>query len=65
MQQKFKIVEEVGPSLKKKNNMGPTSSTILNSCSFQRYRPLYISKVPFFKTHPLNIESEMSRILLV
>ena len=35
--QEFKIVEEVWPHLKMKNKVGHTSSTILNSCSFQRY----------------------------
>ena len=36
-----------------KNNGGHTSATILNSCTFKRYRLLYILKIPFFKTHPL------------
>ena len=38
--QEFKIVEEVWPPLKMKKKVGHTSSTILNSCSFQRYRPV-------------------------
>ena len=36
----LKEVEEVWPRLKMKNIGGHTSSTILNSCSFQRYRLL-------------------------
>ena len=39
-EQEFKIVEEVWPNLKMKNIGGHTSATILNSCSFQRYRLL-------------------------
>ena len=39
-EQEFKIVEEVWPPLKMKNKVGRASSTILNSCSFQRYRLL-------------------------
>ena len=35
-EQEFKIVE-VWPPLKMKNKVGHTSSTILNSCSFQRH----------------------------
>ena len=38
-EQEFKIVEEVWPPLKMKNKVGHSSSTILNSWSFQRYRP--------------------------
>ena len=38
-EQEFKKVEEVWPP-KMKNKVGHTSLTILNSCSFQRYRPL-------------------------
>ena len=40
--QEFKIVEEVWPPLKMKNKVGLTSSTILNSCSFRRYRCSFI-----------------------
>ena len=40
MDQEFKEVEEVWPNLKMKNIGGHTSATILNSCSFQRYRLL-------------------------
>ena len=33
---------------------GHTSSTILNSCSFQRYRPLSVKASSNFLTHPLS-----------
>ena len=36
-----------------KNKVGQTSSTILNSSSFQRYRPLSVKASSFFSTHPL------------
>ena len=36
-----------------KNKVGHTSSTILNSCSFQRYRPLFVKASSNFLTHPL------------
>ena len=39
-EQEFKIVEELRPLLKMKNKGGHTSTTFLNSCSFQRYRLL-------------------------
>ena len=40
-------------SLKEMKIVEEVYSTILNSCSFQRYRPLYIQKIPFLNTHPL------------
>ena len=49
-----KIVEEIWPPLKIENKVGHTSSTILNSCSFQRYRMLSVKASSFFLTHPLN-----------
>ena len=36
-----------------KNKVGHISSTILNSCSFQRYRPLSVKASSFFRIHPL------------
>ena len=39
--------------LKMKIKVGHTSSTILNSCSFQRYRLLSVKSSSFFLTHPL------------
>ena len=52
-EQEFKIVEKVWPPLKMKNKVGHTNSTILNSCSFQRYRPLFVKASSNFLTHPL------------
>ena len=45
-EQEFKIVEEVWPTLFLGG--GHNSSTILNSCSFQRYRPLSVKTSSFF-----------------
>ena len=39
--------------LKMKNKVGHTSSTFLNSCFFQRYRPLSPVKFGNFNDHPL------------
>ena len=39
---------------KMKNKVGHTSSTILNSRSFQRYRPLSPVKLTNFNDHPLD-----------
>ena len=39
--------------LKNKSKVGHTSSTILNSCSFQRYRLLFVKASSNFLTHPL------------
>ena len=36
-----------------KNKVGHTSSTILNTCSYQRYRQLSVEASSFFLTHPL------------
>ena len=36
-----------------KNKVGHTSSTLLNSCSFQRYRLLSVKASLIFLTHPL------------
>ena len=38
-----------------KNKVGHTSSTFLNSCFFQRYRPLSPVKFGNFNDHPLTI----------
>ena len=40
-------------TLKMKNKVGHTNSTILNSCSFQRYRLLFVKASSNFLTHPL------------
>ena len=47
-----------------KNNVGRTSSTILNSCSFQTYRLLHIEEIPFFKTHPLSKLVTLFKVLV-
>ena len=53
-EQEFKIVEEVWPPKKIKNKVGHTFSTVLNSRSFQRYRPLSVKASSFFFTNPLS-----------
>ena len=47
-------VEEVQPSLKTKNKVGHTSSTLLNSCSFQRYRLLFWNLYSILLTQALH-----------
>ena len=42
---------------------GHTSSTILNSCSFQRYRPLFVKASSFFFDPPFIINQASNKIL--